>query len=117
MIYNNESATLRDEVEYGFDPDLHPDNAERVIRAVARFRDNQPSPEHSPITCYDCEKHGYQAVCYTIALEDATPKTWRTVIVCTDCADRDDPLCGVEPTDLSHPLVKGCSDGGEAVAQ
>jgi len=93
-------------VEYGFVHGLSMSAAEKVVRAPARIRESQPSPEHAPVSCRDCGKSGYAAVCYTLKLEEATPKSWKVVPVCRDCADRDDPLCGVDPSELSHPLVR-----------
>lgn len=91
--------------EYGFNPDVGRDEADEIVRVVARIRDEQPSPEHAPVSCWDCGMSGYATPCHSIPIEDATPTTWCTVFVCRDCADRGDALCGAAPEDLSHPKV------------
>lgn len=94
------------DVVYGRNPDLSPEDAEEVIKVVVDIDEEQKSTEHAALTCWSCGLQGYALCCHIIDMEDSTPETWRTVPVCTDCADRDDPLCGVFPEDLDHELVK-----------
>lgn len=102
---NSTSGSLRSGIEYGADTTVSPDGAEELVRVVAKIHDDQPSPEHASVACWDCDRRGYATPCHSIAMEKATPTTWRTVFVCCDCASRGDPLCGEVPSDLSHPLV------------
>lgn len=105
MPQHNIDINDTSDIEYGIG-DVDRDSADEIVRVVAHINEDQPSPEFSFVVCHDCDKQGYAACCYAIELEKATPKTWTTVIVCRDCADRDDPLTGAGPADLDHPLAR-----------